>query len=70
MTVLVVGGLVAFVQGALVFLTKRSIDALDRSIAGLGEKVEALNGGHTNLLVQVTELKGEVSLLKATKVDK
>lgn len=67
---LVVGGIVAAIPTVIGWFTKRSIDALDRSIEGLGKKVEALNGDHTNLLVEVTKLQGEVALLSATKADK
>jgi hypothetical protein len=61
---LVVGGIITAVQTTLGFLTKRSIDAVDKSIGGLSEKVEKLSNADTKLAIELAELRVRVTHLE------
>lgn len=61
---LVIGGVIAAVQTGLGFLTKRSIESVDKSIAALGGKVDALSSTDTELKIKLAELSVRVTHLE------
>jgi prefoldin subunit 5 len=61
---LVVTAVVGAVQGTIAFLTKRSIENVDKAIASLSTKVDALSTTDTKLAIELAELRVRVTHLE------
>lgn len=61
--VVIIGVIAAGVPGVIGFLTKRSIDALDKSIEHLSGKIEHLTNRDTATQVAIGEFKRDIAEL-------